>query len=498
MFKNMKIGAMLYSLVGFLLILLIVIGVLGLRAERETDDSLETVYNDRLIPIVLLSKIDSLRRESVQELLLALQHDPRIPASKIHEADHSVTKHTDAVEANRAKIDKLWEQYMATYLTPEEKKLAESLIADTNRFRDEGQGPVMAYLKDRKFDEAGLLSVNKLISLFKQMEQDFGALVQLQIDVAKNEKDRADAGYAVTRNITITSIVGGILLALGTGFWIIRSTTGRLTESMTVMSSTSAEIASTVEQHERTATEQAASVSETTSTIDELGASSRQSIEQADAVAAMAKGALSTTDEGVKMARQASDGMVKMKEKVESIGVQILHLSEQTGQIGKIATMVTDIAGQINMLALNAAVEAVRAGEQGKGFAVIAQEVRKLADQGKKSAEQANTIVSDIQKATNSAVMVTEEGTKTVLDVAGIAQKAGEAFASLSGVATSVYENAQQVSLNSRQQGTAIKQVTDAMNSINAGAKETAAGISQTKIGIQRLNEAAQGLKKIV
>ena len=303
-------------------------------------------------------------------------------------------------------------------------------------------------------------------------------------------------------NFLIRVVWGGALLsmilAVAIGLWIASRISMSISETVTSLSTTSTEIASTAEQHERTATGQAASVSETTTTVDELGASSRQSMEQADAVAAMAKEALSTTGEGINMAKQASDGMVKMKEKVEGIGVQILHLSEQTGQIGKIATMVTDIAGQINMLALNAAVEAVRAGEQGKGFAVIAQEVRKLADQGKKSAEQANAIVSDIQKATNSAVMVTEEGTKTVSEVAGIAAKAGEAFTSLSGVATRVYENAQQVSLNQKQQSTAIKQVTEAMNSINAGAKETAAGISQTKIGIQRLNEAAQNLKKMV
>jgi len=109
-----------------------------------------------------------------------------------------------------------------------------------------------------------------------------------------------------------------------------------------------------------------------------------------------------------------------------------------------------------------------------------------------------NTIVADIQKATNSAAMVTEAGTKTVEDVAQIAQRAGESFGSLSGIANNVYENAQQVSLNMKQQAAAIKQVTEAMNNINTGAKETAAGISQTKIGIQRLNEAAQELKKMV
>lgn len=303
------------------------------------------------------------------------------------------------------------------------------------------------------------------------------------------------------RFLILTIFAGTIvssLLAILIGFGLATNISSTINETTTSLSSTSSEIASTVEQHERTATEQAASVSETTATIDEISVSSRQSIEQADAVAVMAKQAQTITGEGAGMAEQASDGMLKMKEKVEGIGGQILHLSDQTGQIGKIANMVTDIAGQINMLALNAAVEAVRAGEQGKGFAVIAQEVRKLADQAKKSAEQANTIVTEIQKATNSAVMVTEEGTKTVSEVEEIARKAGEAFISLSSVATNVYENAQQVLLNSRQQSAAIKQVTDAMNNISAGARETAAGISQTKIGIQRLNEAAQGLKKMV
>ncbi len=358
-------------------------------------------------------------------------------------------------------------------------------------------------------NRVALAKEGKIPQVIKQIQEkgvkqydDFNALTkQLQDNEKKVLAESLKAEEEALKFLVITIIAGTLvasLLAVAIGFWIAITISRSINETASSLSATSTEIASTVEQHERSATEQAASVNETTTTMEELGISSRQSAEQADAVAAMAKQALGTTDEGVKMARQASDGMSKTREKVGAIGEQILHLSEQTGQIGGIATVVTDIAGQINMLALNAAVEAVRAGEQGKGFAVIAQEVRKLADQGKKSAERVNTIVTDIQKATNSAVMVTEEGTKTVQEVADIAQKAGEAFNSLSGVANSVYENAQQVSLNAKQQVTAIKQVSDAMNQINAGAKDTAAGISQTKVGIQRLNEAAQNLKKMV
>jgi methyl-accepting chemotaxis protein len=157
-----------------------------------------------------------------------------------------------------------------------------------------------------------------------------------------------------------------------------------------------------------------------------------------------------------------------------------------------------DLAGQINMLALNAAVEAARAGEHGKGFAVVASEIRKLADESKKSAEQTAVLVADIQKATNSSIMMTEEGTHTVIEVTQLVQKVAELFANLASLAGSANENAQQVMLNARQQSAAFGQVVEATNSIASGAKETAAGITQTKAGVQSLNEAAANLKAIV
>lgn len=369
-------------------------------------------------------------------------------------------------------------------------KSGDDLIAGVNsRISLAKEGMLPQLIKE--IQENGIRQYDEFKTLTKQLQE------REERVLAESLKSEEEALRFLILTILAGTIVSSILAIL-IGFSLATNISNTINETTTSLSSTSSEIASTVEQHEKTATEQAASVNETTTTMDEISVSSRQSTEQADAVATMAKQAQAITGEGVNMAEQASEGMLKMKEKVEGIGGQILHLSDQTGQIGKIASMVTEISGQINMLALNAAVEAVRAGEQGKGFAVIAQEVRKLADQAKKSAEQANVIVTEIQKATNSAVMVTEEGTKTVSEVTDIARKAGESFVSLASVATSVYENAQQVLLNNRQQSAAIKQVTDAMNNISAGAKETVAGISQTKIGIQRLNEAAQNLKKMV
>src|SRR5450830_329278 len=205
-------------------------------------------------------------------------------------------------------------------------------------------------------------------------------------------------------------------------------------------------------------------------------------------MAAAAQQSLDVTQEGIRLANQVSESMTGMKQKVGSVAEQILRLSEQAGQIGGIAKVVGELAGETNMLALNAAVQSARAGEHGKGFAVVAAEVRKLADQSKKSAERANALVAEIQKATNSAVMVTEEGSKTADEVTAIIDKTLDAFGAVATTANSVSVGAQQLLLNSRQHAAALGQVTEAMKSLAAGSTQMAAGTEQTKKGVQKLN----------
>jgi len=330
----------------------------------------------------------------------------------------------------------------------------------------------------------------------------------LDKQIAEFEKREAEilAGTQMEENHAIESLVtlvlattgAAVVLALVFGWWIAARISRSIGEAIAGMSTSSTEIAATVDEHERTVTQQAAAVNETTSTVEELGASSRQSATQAESMAEAAKQSLAVTQEGIRLANQVSESMTGMKQKVGSVAEQILRLSEQAAQIGGIAKVVGELAGETNMLALNAAVEAARAGEHGKGFAVVAAEVRKLADQSKKSAERANALVAEIQKATNSAVMVTEEGSKTADEVTAIIDKTLDAFGAVATAANSVSVGAQQLLLNSRQQAAALGQVTEAMKSLAAGSTQMAAGTAQTKIGVQKLNSVAQDLKAMV
>jgi len=298
--------------------------------------------------------------------------------------------------------------------------------------------------------------------------------------------------FTVSTALSVLIIVFGFILYIG---WNVTKT---LTETINAVSSTYTEISVTVSQHERTAAQQASMVNETTTTMDELGASSKQTFDQASFASDVGQRSLKLTEEGTVIVRQAIDGMSNLGDKIGTVADQIVKLGEQTAQIGNIATNVKDLSVEINMLALNAAVEAARAGEHGRGFAVVAGEVRKLANESKKLAEQANVIISDIQKATNATVIKTEEGTRVVEEVSGYARNVDKVFNSLSESANTVYENTQQVSLTAKQQSTAIGQVIEAMNALNTGARETSTGISQTKAGIEQLNNVNQTLMRMV
>ncbi len=334
---------------------------------------------------------------------------------------------------------------------------------------------------------------------------EMGAFDKIKDDMLTRQEEilgeiqgRVNWAIALTVTVIILGLFGGSGVSLLLGNMIAAAIAKDVKTAVAEVSAASNEIAATMEQQERTASLQAASVSETTTTMDELGASSQQSQEQAEAAAQAAQEVLALAGQGNQSVEETVASMIDLKNKVAAIADQIVRLSEQTNQIGNISELVADLSQQTNMLALNASVEAVRAGEHGKGFAVVAEEIRKLADQSRQSADKIGGLVSDIQNAINTTVMVTDEGTKTVNAGMNITEQTANAFAGVLEAINNVAMNNQQIALNIRQQGKAVQQVLDAMSSINKGAQESAAGITQIKTGTQQLNESAKSLESIL
>jgi methyl-accepting chemotaxis protein len=257
-------------------------------------------------------------------------------------------------------------------------------------------------------------------------------------------------------------------------------------------------IVDTVEMQEVTVNMQANSAIDTSSTVNELGAISFQSAAQAEAAANGARQALSLSEDGTRSVQQTLQGMTGLRDKVDAIAIQIVNLSEQTGQITIVSDLVADLASQTNMLALNAAVEAARAGEQGKGFSVVADEIRKLADQSKKSADKINALAEDIQSAINRTVMVTDEGTKTVNEGIDLAKSTAATFAGVTDAVNNVFLNSQQISTSAKQQAVSIQQVLTSMTNISQGSQESAVGMHQVKMTTRELTQVADELKAAV
>jgi methyl-accepting chemotaxis protein len=369
--------------------------------------------------------------------------------------------------------------------------------------RGESNSPEMARAKTA----SNLL--NKLSQQAKLIRVKFITSEKSILAVADNNKKQADNAYQTAQNdisktqvaVLLGMTVGpltAITLGIALSIAIAKPLDKALKGIVNMIVSSSTEIAATIEQQERIAVQQAASVNQTTTTMDELGASSRQSAMQAESALEKASHVLNMAAEGSKVVQKTQQGMLTLTEKVGGIAEQVLHLSQQTNQIANITNLVSDLANQTNMLAINATVEAVRAGEQGKGFGVVAREIRRLADQSKTSATEINDLINDIQNAINKTVMVTDEGNTTLDNSLKLTEGTAQTFNHVANAINSVVVSSQQIYLNTKQQALAIDQVVDAMNALNKGAAESASGITQSRIGTQKLNQAALNLRYVV
>jgi methyl-accepting chemotaxis protein len=312
--------------------------------------------------------------------------------------------------------------------------------------------------------------------------------------------DEATAAAALQGLLWTTLAGSGLMAGLTVGLSLllgnrISKFIGKLADSIV---SSSGAIVDTVEMQEVTVNMQANSAIDTSTTVNELGAISFQSAAQAEASANGARQALSLAEDGTRSVQQTLQGMSGLRDKVDAIANQIVNLSEQTGQITIVSDLVADLASQTNMLALNAAVEAARAGEQGKGFSVVADEIRKLADQSKKSADKINLLASDIQAAINRTVMVTDEGSKTVLEGIDLARSTADTFAGVTDAVNNVFLNSQQISTSAKQQAVSIQQVLTSMTNISQGSQESAIGMHQVKMTTRELTQVADELKAAV
>ncbi|MCW2243996.1 methyl-accepting chemotaxis protein [Azospirillum canadense] len=259
-----------------------------------------------------------------------------------------------------------------------------------------------------------------------------------------------------------------------------------------------AQIRASTQQQAASVAQQLAAVEETTATLSEITESGAQINRRAQDVAENAEAAAATSDNGLKAVEDTNQAMDAIREQAEAVAENIVVLSERTQAIGEIILTVNDIAERSHLLALNAAIEAAAAGEHGRTFAVVASEIKSLADQAKEATAQVRSNLSEIQHGINASVMLTEEAVKRV----GAGKRQTDATqATIRDLAESVQESLlafQQIVAGTNQQQIGLEQVIQALQNIREASSQTAAGTRQLEGAAANLNDLGQGLVEAV
>jgi len=298
--------------------------------------------------------------------------------------------------------------------------------------------------------------------------------------------------------VTANDEVGRLGTAVNDMVDQLREALIHVAESSSAVASASSEISSSTEQMAAGAQEQASEAREVASAVEEMTKTIIENSKNAGTTASTAKQAKRAAEHGGKVVEETVEGMRRIAEVVNKSADTVKALGKSSDQIGEIIGVIDDIADQTNLLALNAAIEAARAGEQGRGFAVVADEVRKLAERTTKATKEITGMIKAIQLDTTGAVTSMNEGTKQVDEGIKLVDNAGSSLHEIVEVSQKVTDMVSQIAIASEEQSTASEQISKNVEAISSVTNETATGVQQITRAAEDLNRLTENLQQLL
>ena len=344
----------------------------------------------------------------------------------------------------------------------------------------------------------------------KAVQQGVGKRLMDEIRQVTEEMDheerellrrRADEAETAAANARTTIVLGTFICLLfvsGAGFVLTRSLTTQVAAAVQHVQRSSNELQSAANQQATGARESATSMTEITTTMTELLATSRQIADGAQRVAGASEqtaGAARSGDGTVKLANESIAGI---RQQVDLVVTHMLELGKKSQQIGAVLDIVSELAEQTNILAINATIEATGAGDAGKRFGVVADEIRKLADRVAAATKDIRVLIEDVRGAVNTTVMATETGSKAV--DAGFRQfgEVATSFRKIAELVATTTAAAREIELSTKQQSSAVEQVNLAISNTAQATKETEASSGQTLQTASQLAGLSKELLRLV
>jgi methyl-accepting chemotaxis protein len=325
-----------------------------------------------------------------------------------------------------------------------------------------------------------------------------GKIDQDQTDLLKHEADAVSEATASAEGTILWGTVIGVIAVAVIGTLIVTTLNSQLGGAVRDMESSSAELQAASQQQATGAKEQATAMSEISTTISELLATSRQIDESAQRVAQIAAKTALSARSGDATVQQARESMGGIQRQVDLIVNHMLDLGKKSQQIGGVLELINELSEQTNILAINATIEAAGAGDAGRRFAVVADEIRKLADRVGGSTKEIRVLIDEVRSAVNTTVMVTEAGSKAVDAGSRQVGDAAASFTAIAGLVDTTTEAAQEISLSTKQQTSAVEQVKGAVTNVAQTSKESEASTAQTLQTALQLSGLARTLSRLI
>lgn len=527
--RNMSVKLRLAIFVSFLLALIAVAGLGGLLGMRDSNNSLSEVYMHEVLPLKELREIDNLFQSNVVSIV-----------DKTLFEQISFSEAAQIVENTRIQLLSKWTRLQqdsedgnnvdTSWMLP-----AKPLVPAT----DEITGKLVEMLKKSDIDAIDPFTDEELYPLADEYRKIINQLVQNRLDTVKHEYEKAQDRFRFSKiAFTITLLIGFAISIIASYFLIrgidvplnkileamkhvirgdltqqlefgrhdefgllikgfnrmvtyLRDLVSQIQRSGIQVTSSITELAATNKQQEVTANEHAATASEIAASTTEIAATGANLMNTMKRVHSLTKNAAFAAEEGHAGLADIDRTMVKMEEATGGIVTKLSILSEKAGNIAGVVKTINKVADQTNLLSLNAAIEAEKAGEYGTGFAVVATEIRRLADQTAVATFDIEQMVQEVQSAISAAVMGID---KFADDAHRSVEKVRTIGEQLTGVIEQVEVlNPQVESLTDgiEAQTLGAKQISESISQLNDAAQQTAESISQTSASVAQLHQAA-------
>ncbi len=527
----MTIKLKLLCLVLFLALVAAVNGLLGLHGMSVGVSGLDTVYNDRVVPLRDLKEIADAYAVNIVDTNHKVRNG-NLPASE------GIKLIEQAEEIIRGK----WKAYLATYLVEEEKRL----IATIEPAMAKGNAATAKLKKLMAANDAtGIaeFAAQELYPAIDPISEAFSKLIEVQLTVAKQEYEKVETQHGRVKAMVIAvSVIGtgaGLLISL---LLISRAVTtplalageavnaiaqGDLTRALPAVSTdevgaiieklaemqkglrelistlrasvkavggSASELLASASVSARVSQEQSAAASAMAASVEELSVSIDEMERHAREAREITHRSGAQLDESGRIIHDAATGIHSIADAVNATSTSIQELEGVSGRISSIVGVIREIADQTNLLALNAAIEAARAGEQGRGFAVVADEVRKLAERTTSSTQEIAGMIEQIQQGAQRAVRTMESGVARVKQGVGLAQQAGDSMRTIRESGAHVNQAVVDISTGIREQATVARDVAKKIELIAQSAEESREKVAQTAASATQMERMARDL----